>query len=233
MSTCWCSTRSASTSWLPTVGSPAATRIRGSPLTIVSESARLFWLNVSWPASTTTRKMWKPASFALTWNVTVVWPTGRFTCWVEIRPPSAKRRTVASWATVEVIVAFASMSSPRCAVVGVVTRSTRTSAEPPRPVTWVWTWIPCAAARAASACPAPVVSLPSDSRTIRFCASSGKRAAARRRAPPMSVAPWVGTEAIASSSRTSSGSRSTSASLPNATMPARSSWGIATSASRT
>ena len=38
--------------------------------------------------------------------------------------------------------AFASMSSPMCAVVGVVSRSTRTSAAPPSPMTWVWTWMP-------------------------------------------------------------------------------------------
>ena len=59
-STVWCSTLSAATSSFATFSSPARTRTRGSPLTIVSESARLFWLNVSRPASTTARNVWKP-----------------------------------------------------------------------------------------------------------------------------------------------------------------------------
>ena len=46
--------------------SPDTTRIRGSPLTIVFESARSFWLNVFWAASTTARKRTKPASSGLT-----------------------------------------------------------------------------------------------------------------------------------------------------------------------
>ena len=46
--------------------------------------------------------------------------------------------------------------------------------------------------------PDPVVSLPSDRSTIRFWASSGKSAAARRSAAPMSVADRTGVEAIRS-----------------------------------
>ena len=85
----------------------------GSPLTIVSASARSFWANVLPAASTTARKTWKPASVGLTRKVTVVVPTGRSTCGVPTSAPSANRRTVAGWATVEVTRAIASISSPR------------------------------------------------------------------------------------------------------------------------
>ena len=98
----------------------------------------------------------------------------------------------------------------------------RTSSTSPSPIRRVSIRTPREAASAASAWPSPVVSLPSDSRTIRFWASSGKSAAARRRAAPMSVADLTGVEASRSISVSSAGSRSTSASLPNATIPATS-----------
>ena len=97
----------------------------------------------------------------------------------------------------------------------------------PRPIDRVSTWMPRAAARAASRWPRPVVSLPSEIRTIRFWAASGNRADASRSAAPMSVAAFSGVRRSRSISRSSSGSRSTSASLPNATMPAWSPSGIA------
>ena len=117
-STVCCSSSSAATSSAATFSSPRRTRIRGSPLTIVFESARLFWLNVSWAASTTTRKVWRPASVGLTWNVTRLTPTTRSRRLVSISAPSANRRTVAGWATVERISAVASMTSPIRAVAG-------------------------------------------------------------------------------------------------------------------
>ena len=128
--------------------------------------------------------------------------------------------------------ATTSIDSPRFAVDGVVTRSTRTSSPPPSPIVRVSIRMSRDAARAASACPPPVVSLPSDSSTMRFWASSGNSAVARRRAAPMSVAPRTGVEASRSISASSDGSRSTSASLPNATMPATSPSGISASVSR-
>ena len=76
------------------------------------------------------------------------------------------------------------------------------------------------------------MSLPSDSSTIRFWASSGNRAAASRSAPPMSVASRSGVDAMRSISASSEGSRSTSASPPNATMPATSSSRFASRLSR-
>ena len=88
------------------------------------------------------------------------------------------------------------------------------------------------AASAASACPPPVVSLPSDSRTMRFWASSGNSAVASRSAAPMSVAERTGVEASRSISPRSDGRRSTSASLPNATMPATSPSGMTSRVSR-
>ena len=81
---------------------------------------------------------------------------------------------------------------------------------------------PREAASAASDWPAPVVSLPSLTSTMRFCVSSGNSADASRSAPPMSVALRVGTDAIRSMSASSPGSRSTSASRPNATTAASS-----------
>ena len=122
--------------------------------------------------------------------------------------------------------------SPRRAVDGDVSRSTRTSSAPARPVRWVSTWIPRAAASAASVWPEPVVSLPSERSTIRFWASSGNSAPARRSAAPMSVAPRTGVEAMRSISASSDGSRSTSASPPNATIPATSSSRLAARLSR-
>ena len=106
----------------------------------------------------------------------------------------------------------------------------RTSSADPRPMTFVSTWTPRAAARAASAWPWPVVSFPSESRTIRFWASSGNSAEARRRAAPISVAERTGVEAIRSISRTSAGRRSTRAPLPNPTIPAASPSGMSAEA---
>ena len=97
----------------------------------------------------------------------------------------------------------------------------------PSPIRRVSIRTPRVAASAASAWPPPVVSLPSDRRTIRFCASSGKsarreaqrgadvgRRADRRRGEPVDLG------------RGRDGSRSTSASLPNATIPATSPSGV-------
>ena len=139
---------------------------------------------------------------------------------------------MAGWATVDETSATASSSSPIRAVDGVVSRSTRTSFAAPRPIARVSIWTPRAAARAASDWPAPVVSFPSDRRTIRFWASSGKSADASRSAAPMSVADRTGVEAIRSISRTSWGSRSTSAPRPKPTIPATSPSGIALRLSR-
>ena len=100
------------------------------------------------------------------------------------------------------------------------------------PVRTVSTWMPRAAASAASVCPEPVVSLPSERSTIRFCASSGNSAPASRRAAPMSVASRTGVDAIRSISARSDGRRSTSASAPNATIPATSSSCFVASDSR-
>ena len=102
----------------------------------------------------------------------------------------------------------------------------RTSSTSPSPIRRVSIWTPRDAASAASAWPSPVVSLPSESRTIRFWASSGKSAVASRSAAPMSVADLTGVEASRSISVSSAGSRSTSAPLPNATMPATSPSGV-------
>ena len=60
---------SAATSSAATLSSPARTSVRGSPLTMVFESARSFSLNVSRAASTTARNVWKPASVGLTSKV--------------------------------------------------------------------------------------------------------------------------------------------------------------------
>ena len=125
------------------------------------------------------------------------------------------------------------MSSPRRVVDGLDARSTSTSSLAPSPICRVSMRTPRVAERAASAWPDPVVSLPSESRTIRFCASSGNSAVASRSAPPMSLAERTGAEAIRSISARSLGRRSTSASLPNATMPATSPSGISSSAPRT
>ena len=57
--------RAQSTSSAATASSPDTTRIRGSPWTIVFESARSFWLNVFRAASTTARNRTKPASCGL------------------------------------------------------------------------------------------------------------------------------------------------------------------------
>ena len=190
---------------------------------IVSASARSFWLNVSRAASTTIRKRLNPGSLGVTTNVTRVVPAGRSTGLVPASSPFTNSRTVAGWATVEVMSPDTSTDSPRRAVDGAVSRWTRTSSRPASPVRTVSTWIPRAAASAASDWPEPVVSLPSDSSTIRFWASSGNRAPASRNAEPMSVASRTGVEAIRSISARSDGSRSTSASDPKATIPATSS----------
>ena len=233
MSTCWRWLRRAATSSTATESSPASTRVRGSPLTIVFESARSFSLNVSSAASTTARKRTNPASTGLTSsNVIRLRPAISSTGFVWTSVPLANSRTVAVWATVERISTTTGTVSPRRAVEGVVSRSMRTSSTSPRPIRRVSMRTPREAARAASDWPSPVVSLPSDSRTIRFCASSGKSAAARRRAAPMSVAERTGAEASRSISVNSPGSRSTSASLPNATIPATSPSGRSVSVSR-
>ena len=224
--------RSAATSSVATLSSPARTSVRGVPLTIVLESARSFWLNVSRAASTTARKVWNPASLGVTSKVTLVVPASSATGCALTSAPSRNSRTVAVWATVERISAVASIDSPRFAVDGVVSRSTSTSSIAPGPIRRVSITTCCDAARAASACPPPVVSLPSDSSTIRFWASSGKSAVASRRAAPMSVADLTGTDAIRSISVASDGSRSTSAPLPNATIPATSPSGLTASVSR-
>ena len=223
MSTCWRWLRRAATSSTATDSSPARTRVRGSPLTIVFESARSFWLNVSSAASTTARKRTKPASAGLTSsNVIRLRPAISSTGFVWTSVPLANSRTVAVWATVERTSTTTGTVSPSRAVEGVVRRSTRTSSTSPSPIRRVSIRTPREAARAASDWPSPVVSLPSESRTIRFCASSGKSAAARRSAAPMSVAERTGVEASRSISVSSAGSRSTSAPLPNATIPATS-----------
>ena len=176
--------------------------------------------------------MWKPASLGLMSNVTRVMPASSLTGCEATSAPSANRKTTACWATDERISATASIDSPRRAVDGVVRRSTRTSSASPRPIWRVSISTPRLAARAPSAWPDPVVSLPSLSSTIRFCASSGKSAVARRRAAPMSVADLTGADAMRSMSSSSDGSRSTRASLPNATMPATSPGGFSLSVSR-
>ncbi len=226
VSTVWRWLSRAATSSAATLSSPASTSVRGAPLTIVFESARSFWLKVSRAASTTARKVWKPASVGVTSKVTRVTPASRSTGCVLTRAPSANRRTVAGCATVERISATASIDSPRFAVDGVVSRSTRTSSIAPGPIRRVSIRTPWAAASAASAWPPPVVSLPSESSTIRFWASSGKSAVARRSAAPMSVADVTGIDAIRSISVSSDGRRSTSACLPNATIPATSPSGL-------
>ena len=160
-------------------------------------------------------------------------PPARSTGCVPASSPLTNSRTVAGCATVEVMSALTSTFSPRRAVDGEVSRSTRTSSRAARgPVRWVWTWIPRAAASAASVWPEPVVSLPSERRTIRFWASSGNSAPARRSAAPMSVAPRTGVDASRSISARSDGSRSTSASPPKATIPATSSSSFAARLSR-
>ena len=103
---------------------------------------------------------------------------------VATRAPSAYSRTVAGWATLELMSAVASISSPSRAVEGVVNRSTRTSSRFTSPMTRVSTWMPRAAASAASRWPRPVVSLPSEIRTIRFWAASGNSAEASRKRRP-------------------------------------------------
>ncbi len=226
-SVCRAVTRSAAT-----VSSPLTTSTRGSPLTIVFASARSFWLNVSRAASTTIRKRRNPASFGVNEKVTDCCPGCRSTGFVAARSPFTNSRTVAGWAAVEVTVPVTSIDSPRRAVDGDVSRSTRTSSVPASPVTTVSTWIPRAAASAASTWPEPVVSLPSERSTIRFWASSGNSADASRRAAPTSVAPRTGVEARRSISARSDGRRSTSASPPNATIPATSSPCRAASDSR-
>ena len=84
------------------------------------------------------------------------------------------------------------MTSPSRAVDGVVSRSTSTSSLSTRPMTFVSIWMPRAAASAASRWPRPVVSLPSEIRTIRFWAASGNSAVASRSAAPTSVAAFSG-----------------------------------------
>ncbi len=159
-------------------------------------------------------------------------PASSCTGSVATSAPSANSRTVAGWATLDRISTTAWIDSPSVAVDGVVRRSIRTSSTLPGPIRRVSSWTPWVAASAASVCPPPVVSLPSESSTIRFCASSGKSATARRSAAPMSVADLTGVDARRSISVRSDGSRSTRASRPNATIPATSSSGFSASVSR-
>jgi hypothetical protein len=82
----------------------------------VFESARSFWLKVSRAASTTTRKVWKPASSGFSRSpmskLIRFDPSMRSRALVARSWPSAYSRTVAGWATLETIVATASMVSP-------------------------------------------------------------------------------------------------------------------------
>ena len=142
MSTCWRCALSAATSWLATWSLPARISVRGSPLTMVFESARSFWLKVSRAASTTARNVWKPASVGLTSKVTRVTPASSWTGWVATSAPSAKSRTVAAWATDERISAIAWTDSPSRAIDGVVSRSTSTSSTLPSPIAFVSMRIP-------------------------------------------------------------------------------------------
>ena len=120
------------------------------------------------------------------------------------------------------------------AVVGVVTRSTRTSAAPPSPMTWVSTWIPLGRreGRLGLSGAGRVVAVGQQDDPLLGVVREergGKPHRARRCPSP----PSTGTDAIVSSSRTSAGRRSTRASLPNATMPARSSGASRRGTSRT
>ena len=94
-------------------------------------------------------------------NTTRFAPSTRSSGCVPTSSPFTNRRTVAGCATVEVMSALTWICSPTRAVDGAVSRSTMTSSAPPRPVRCVSTWMPRAAASAASVCPEPVVSLPS------------------------------------------------------------------------
>ena len=161
-----------------------------------------------------------------------VTPCSRSTRLVATFSPLAKSRTVAGCATDERMSAATSIVSPRFAVDGVTTRSTSTSSPAPTPIVRVSIRMSRVAARAASAWPPPVVSLPSDRRTMRFWASSGNSAVASRSAAPTSVAVVTGVEASREISATSDGNRSTSACFPNATMPATSPLGMSVSDSR-
>ena len=81
----------------------------------------------------------------------------------------------------------------------------RTSSVAPSPIDFVSTWIAARGSERRLGLARPVVSLPSDSSTIRFWASSGNSADARRSAAPMSVADVTGAEAMRSMSRSSAG----------------------------
>ena len=101
---------------------------------------------------------------------------------------------MAGWATVDGSRRSTSISSPRRAVDGASEPLDEDLVAAVEADARVSTWIPRAAASAASVWPAPVVSLPSERRTIRFWASSGNSAAASRSAAPMSVAARTGVE---------------------------------------
>ena len=113
-----------------------------------------------------------PGSAGLTLKVNRFEPALRSTRSVVTRARSAYRRRVAGWATLEVISAMTSISSPRRAVDGLVSRSTRTSSRSTSPMTRVSTWMPRAAARAASA---------GRARSCRCRRRSARSASGRRR----------------------------------------------------
>ena len=113
-------------------------------------SARSFWLNVSSAASTTTRKRRNPGSLGVNVNDSRFGPSSSVTGWVLASSPLTNRRAVAGCAAVDVMSAVTSIDSPSRAVDGAASRSTSTSSRPPRPTRWVSTWIPRAAASAAS-----------------------------------------------------------------------------------
>ena len=190
VSTIWRSVSRAVTSSAATSSSPLTTRTLGSPLTIVLASARSFWLNVSRAASTTIRKRRNPASLGVNSERRPGW-----------RRPARSTACVAGQLAVDEQPHRGRLGDGGGDVAGDVDGLAeargRRRGEPLDedlvaarrcPSGRVSTWMPRAAARAASVCPEPVVSLPSESSTIRFWASSGNRAPASRSAAPMSVA---------------------------------------------
>jgi hypothetical protein len=145
---------------------------------MVCESPRLFWLKVSCSASTTARKVWKPASLARVREDDTVGACG------EARPLAADLLAVAEEPHAPRLGdgrgdrhLDLDQSSPTRAVAGECSRWTMTSSAAPRPTTNVSIWMPRAAASAASDWPRPVVSLPS--LTARS-ASGCRRGRARR-----------------------------------------------------
>ena len=227
VSTCWRSVLSAATSSAATSSSPARTsdprlalddRVRVGPVVLAERVARRPRRRPGTCGS--------PASVGLTSNVT------RCRAGRRGRPaasatsaPSANRRTVAGLGDGRADRRpIASIDSPSRAVDGVVSRSTRTSSTPPSPIAPRLDLDPAGrrerrlglARRRSCRCRR-------ERRTIRFWASSGKSAEASRSAAPMSVARLDRRRGDpVDLARAPTGSRSTSASLPNATIPATS-----------